>query len=151
MSLSHPRDSIPVSWHLLSWALTQLLKNKSLGLKCLLHFPCHKEALEKFKQDFKNSNLSLSNLLSPAFEVKMQDLNRDFANIAISPWSWAALCEKVPLHRVKEFEHQARQNICTFNFSTAFNYVISDCNLIWKTAGTTFRPLSSEVRTKFKK
>ena len=37
---------------------------------------------------------------------------------------------KVKLQVVKEFEHQARQNLCTLNFLAAFNQVISDCNLI---------------------
>ena len=28
-----------------------------------------------------------------------------------------------------DFEHQARQNLCTLNFSAAYSQVISECNL----------------------
>ena len=60
----------------------------------------------------------------------MQDLNRDVANICISPRPSATLGGKVPLHIFKNFENQARQNICTLKFSAAFNQVLSECNLI---------------------
>ena len=58
----------------------------------------------------------------------MQDFNRDFSNICISPRPSAVPWGKVQV--VKTFEYQARQNICTINFSAAFNQVISECKLI---------------------
>ena len=35
---------------------------------------------------------------------------------------------KVPLQVVKEFEHQAKQNLCTLNFSATFTKTASECN-----------------------
>ena len=33
-------------------------------------------------------------------------------------------------HVAKELEHQARQNICTLNFSAVFNHTISECSSV---------------------
>ena len=35
---------------------------------------------------------------------------------------------KVPIHVVKDFEHQARQNLCTVNFVATFTKTASVCN-----------------------
>ena len=45
-------------------------------------------------------------------------------DFCISPRPSAAPWVKVSLQIVKEFEYQARQNICTLNFSAASNEVI---------------------------
>ena len=37
---------------------------------------------------------------------------------------------KGPLHVAKELEHQARQNICSLNFSAVFNHTISECSSV---------------------
>ena len=47
----------------------------------------------------------------------MQELNTDFAKMA--PMG------KTPLTVLKEFEHQARQNLCTLIFSAAFTTAVS--------------------------
>ena len=58
----------------------------------------------------------------------MQELNRKFGNICISPRPQAAPGVRAPLHVARELEHQARQNICTLNFSAVFNHTISECS-----------------------
>ena len=50
------------------------------------------------------------------YEDKLQELNTDFAEICISTKPSGAPMGKVPLPVVKEFEHQAWQNLCTLNF-----------------------------------
>ena len=60
----------------------------------------------------------------------MQELNRKFGNICISPRPQAAPGVRAPLHVAKEPEHQARQNICTLNFSAVFNHTISECSSV---------------------
>ena len=86
--------------------------------------PFLKDAFEKFEHHFVASNLPEGKYINlfastakyykvgqPCFEDKLQELNRDFANICISPKpSWAPM-GKVPLQVFKELEHQARQNL----------------------------------------
>ena len=64
----------------------------------------------------------------PSFEDKLQELNSDFAKICISPKPSGAPMGKVPLHVLKELEHQARQNVCTIIFVTTFGKTASVCN-----------------------
>ena len=52
---------------------------------------------------------------------------------------------------VKEFEHQARQNLCTLNFSAAFNQVISECNLIMESCRDSLKATSKRVKTQIQK
>ena len=105
--------------------------------------PTLKEALDKFEQDFKPTNLPEGKFIKPppstakwyklrnsCLEEKMQELNTDFASICISPKPSGTPMGKIPMQVVKEFEHQARLNLCTLNYSAAFNQVISECNLI---------------------
>ena len=58
---------------------------------------------------------------------------------------------KVPLQVVKEFEHQARQNLCTLNISAAFNQVIPECNLIMKSCRDSIKATSKWVKTQIQK
>ena len=58
----------------------------------------------------------------------IQELNIDFAKICITPKPSGAPIAKVPLPVLKELEHQARQNISTLNFTTAFAKTSSSCN-----------------------
>ena len=60
----------------------------------------------------------------------MQELNRKFGNICISPRPQAAPGVRAPLHVAKELEHQARQNFCTLNFSAVFNHTILECSSV---------------------
>ena len=66
----------------------------------------------------------------PCFEERIQELNRKFRNISISPRPQAAPGVRAPLHVVKELEHRARENICTLNLSAVFDQTISECNSI---------------------
>ena len=105
--------------------------------------PTLKEALDKFEQDFKAANLPEGKfvksppstakwytLRNSCLEEKMQEHNTDFASICISPKPSGTPMGKVPMQVVKEFEHQAKQNLCILKFSAAFNQVMSECNLI---------------------
>ena len=69
-------------------------------------------------------------MVNTCFEERTQELNRKFGNICISPRPQASLRARAPLHAVKELEHQSRQNICTLNFLTVLNQIISECNSI---------------------
>ena len=121
--------------------------------------PTLKEALDKFEQDFKAANLpegkfiklppstakwyKLGNL---CLEEKIQELNIDFASICISPKPSGTPMGKVPMQVVKEFEHQAWQNLCTLNFSAAFNQVISECNLIMESCRDILKATAKQVK-----
>ena len=54
-------------------------------------------------------------------------MNTDFTKICITPKPSGAPTGKVPLPILKELEHQARQNISTLSFTTAFAKT-SSCN-----------------------
>ena len=105
--------------------------------------PALKEELTKLEQDFQNLNLTegkfpkapqttgkYCKMVDRCFEERMQELNRKFGNICISPRPQAAPGVRAPLHVAKELEHQARQNICTLNFSAVFNHTISECSSV---------------------
>ena len=89
-----------------------------------------KDDFDKFEHDFKAANVPDGKYIKPppstakwykvgqpCYEDKMQELTTDFA---ITPKPPGGPMGKVPLPIVKELEHQARQNISTLNFTTAF-------------------------------
>ena len=97
----------------------------------------------KWEQDFQNLSLTEGKLpkapqatgkyykmVDPCFEERMHELNRKFGNICISPRPQAAPGVRAPLHMATELGHQARQNICTLNFSAVFNHTISECSSV---------------------
>ena len=103
--------------------------------------PIFKDAFEKFEQDFLASNLPEGKYIKPSastakyykvgqpcFEDKLQELNTDFSKICISPKPSGDPMGKVPLQVLKEFEHQARQNLSTINFTAIFAKTASSCN-----------------------
>ena len=105
--------------------------------------PANPTLKEELTKDFQNLNLIEGKfhkapqatgrwykMVDPCFEERMQELNRKFGNICISPRPQAAAGVRTLLYVVKELEHQARQNICTLNFSAVFNQTISECNSI---------------------
>ena len=146
LNIPDPRENIPVSSCLVMGLNPEAQKQeaKSKGPSPFLPpNPVLKEELNKWEQEFKNTNLPEGKFIKPpkatgmwykmgdsCFEEKLQELNKEFANICISPMPKAAPWGSAPLHILKEFEHQARQNICTINFSVAFNKVTSECNLV---------------------
>ena len=93
--------------------------NRSLGQEALQ--PCSlsthiKDAFDNFEQDFLASNLPEGKYITPppstakcykvgqpCFKDKMQELNKDFSKICISPKPSGSPMGKVP----KELEHQA--------------------------------------------
>ena len=100
-----------------------------------------KDAFDKFQHDFKAANLPEGKYVKPppstskwyrvgqpCYQDKFQELNTDFAKICITPKPSGAPMGKVPLPILKELEHQARQNISTLNFTTAFAKTSSSCN-----------------------
>ena len=58
---------------------------------------------------------------------------------------------KVPMQVVKEFEHQAWQNLYTLNFLAAFNHIISECNLIMENCSDSLKVASKLVKTRIQK
>ena len=97
-----------------------------------------KDAFKKFEQDFWTANLPDGKYIKtpasttkwykvgqPCFEDKLQELYSDFAKTCISPKPSGTPLGKVPLQVVKEFDHQARQNL---NFSTTFTRTAFECN-----------------------
>ena len=99
-----------------------------------------KDAFDKFEHDFQAANLPEGKYIKPppstakwykvgqpCYEEKIQ-LNTDFAKICITPKPPGAPMAKVPLPILKELENQARQNISTLNFTTAFAKTLSSCN-----------------------
>ena len=58
----------------------------------------------------------------------MQELNTDFSKICISPKPSGTPMGKLPLPVGKKLDHQARQNIFTINFTTAFANTSSSYN-----------------------
>ena len=102
--------------------------------------PTLKEALDKYQQDFKAANLPEGKFIKPppstakwyklgnsCLEEKMHELNTDFVSICRSPKPSGTPVGKVPMQVIKEFEHQARQNLGTLTFQLPS---ISECNLI---------------------
>ena len=129
LNLPDPRDTMPRSATTI-WALDDEKSQQELrprGPSAMLPLsPYLKDAFEKLiEQYFQAAYLAegkyikpqaySSNwykVVQPCFEDKLQELNIDYAKICISP-----RFSKVPLHVVKDFEHQARQNLCTVNFA----------------------------------
>ena len=124
--------------------------------------PILKEAFEKFEQDFLASNLPDGKCIKPpastakyykvgqpSFEDKLQELNTDFAKICISPKPSGAPVGKVPLHVLKELEHQSRQNLSTINFTATFASAASSCNTIMETclhsSKATFKRVKNQI------
>ena len=80
----------------------------------------------------------------PCVEVKLQELNSNFAKICISPKPSGAPMGKVPLQVLKELEHQARQNLSTINFTATFAKTASACN-------TTMEKCQHSLKATFKR
>ena len=92
-----------------------------------------KDAFDKFEHDFQAAILPEGKFIKPppsttkwykvgqpCYEEKIQELN--------TPKPPGAPMGKVALQILKELEHQARQNISTFNFTAAFAKTSSSCN-----------------------
>ena len=125
--------------------------------------PILKDAFEKFELDFLASNLPEGRYIKPpastakyykveqpCFEDKLQELNTDFAKICISPKPSGAPVDKVPLHVLKELEHQARQNLSTINFTATFTRTASSCNTVMEkcqhSIKATFKRVKSQIQ-----
>ena len=77
----------------------------------------------------------------------MQELNSDFAKICISPKSSVAPMGKVPLQIMKEFEHQARQNLCNVNFTATFAKTASVCNSTMEKCQDSIKSTAKKVKS----
>ena len=58
---------------------------------------------------------------------------------------------KVPLQIVKEFEHQARQNLCTVNFVATFAKTASVCNSIMEKCQDSIESTGKRVKSQIQK
>ena len=58
---------------------------------------------------------------------------------------------KVPLPVLKEVEHQARQNLCTINFTAAFAKTSSSCNTTMEKCEHGFKSTFKMVKTQIQK
>ena len=145
LGIPDPKHSMPVSNLIMGLNEEQEKQEaRSKGPPTLLPAnPALKEELTKWEQDFQNLNLTEGKfpkapqatgkyykMVDPCFEERMQELNRKFGNICISPRPQAAPGVRAPLHVAKELEHQVRPNICTLNFSAVFNHTISECSSV---------------------
>ena len=123
-----------------------------------------KDAFDKFDQDFQAANLPERKYIrpppstakwykvgQPCYEDKMQELNTDFAKICISPKPSGAPMGKVPRPILKELEHQVRQNISTFNFTTTFAKTSSSCNLTLEKCQHSLKSTFKKVRSQTRK
>ena len=114
--------------------------------------PILKVAFEKFEQDFLASNLPEGKYIKqPCFEDKLQELHTDFAKICqLSPKPSGAPVGKVPLQFLKEFEHQARQNLSTISFTATFARPASSCNTVMEkcqhSIKATFKRVKSQIQ-----
>ena len=124
---------------------------------CLPVHPIVLSMFQKFEADFKASNLPEGKFINPpaptgkwyktfkpVFEEKMQELNRDFSRICISPKPKGPSWGHVPMHVLKQLEHQARANISTLNYSATFVDAMSECN-------SSIDAYRSSLKTLFKK
>ena len=113
LNIPDPRNSMPVSstWvmGLKAVAQKQVFSPEEPSTFLPVN-PSLKEALEKFEQDFKIANPPEGKFIKPSpekwykmvdhcFEEKIQDLNRDFVNICISPRPSTTPWGKVPSYR----------------------------------------------------
>ena len=160
LNIPDTRNTMPVPsasvWGLNKVAQQRVVRPKG-SFAMLPVSPTLKEALDKFDQDLKAANLLEGKFIKPppakwyklgnSCLEKMQELNTDFASICISPKPSGTLIGKVPMQVVKEFKHQARQNLCTINFSAALNRVISECNMIMESCRDSLKATSKRVKT----
>ena len=58
---------------------------------------------------------------------------------------------KVPLPILKELEHQARQNICTLNFTTTFAKTSSSCNSTLEKCQHSLKSAFKKVKSQIRK
>ena len=123
-----------------------------------------KDAFHKFQHDFKAANLPEGKYVKPppstskwyrvgqpCYQNKYQELNTDFAKICITPKPSGAPMGKVPLPILKELEHQARQNISTLNFTTAFAKTSSSCNASLEKCQHSIKSTVKKIKTQIQK
>ena len=84
-----------------------------------------KDAFDKFE----HTTAKWYKVRQPCYEDKIQELNKDFSKICISPKPSGVPMGKIPLPVLKELEHQARQNLSTINLmiSSSCNSTLEKC------------------------
>ena len=58
---------------------------------------------------------------------------------------------KVPQQVVKEFKHQAKQNLCTLKYSAAFTRVMSECNMTMENCQDSIKATVKQVKSQIQK
>ena len=157
-----PRSSATV------WALNDVAGQKEVrprGPSAMFPLSLHlKDAFEKSEQNSQAANLPKGKDIKPpvstfkwcklgqsCFEDILQEFNTYFAKSRISSSSSGAPMGKVPLLVVKEFEHQARQNLCTLNFSDAFTKTESECNTTMEKCQDSIKATVKRIKSQIQK
>ena len=121
-----------------------------------------KDAFDKFELDFQATYLPEGKYIKPpsikkwykvgqpCYEEKIQELNTDFAKICITPKPPGAPMGNFPTN-FKELEHQARQNISTLNFTTAFAKTSFSCNASLEKCQHSLKSTFKKVKTQIQK
>ena len=139
LNLPDPRDTMPRS------STTILGLDDEKGQQELRpRGPSAMLPLSPYLKDAFASTTKWYKVGQPCFKDKMQELNSDFAKICISPKPYGASMEKVPLQVLKELEHQARHNLCTFNFLATLAKTASVCS-------STMEKCQNSLKSTFKK
>ena len=134
-----PRSSNTV-WALNDVAGQQELRQRGPSAMLTLS-PQLKDGFVTFEQDFQAANLPEGKYIKPLLPL-------------LSGTNWDNLVLRTTYKNLYlpfglgKFEHQARQNLCIFNISTAFTKTASECNL---TIRTVSRLLSKELNAKCKR
>ena len=162
LDLPDPRESMPRSSTSVMWLddkkgqqeLSPRGPSSMLPLSSVI-----KDAFDKFQQDFQAANLHEGKYIKPppstakwykvgqpCYEDKIQELNRNFVEICITPKPFGAPMGKVPLPILKELKHQARQNISTLNFTAAFAKISSSCNATIEKCQYSLKKVKSQIQ-----
>ena len=113
-----------------------------------------KDAFKKFEQDFQAANLPEGKYIKPPASTSKWDnlvLRTDYRIKICITKPCGASVGKAPLQVVKEFEHQARQNLCTVNFASNFAKTDSICNSIMEKCQDSIKSTAKRVKSHIQK
>ena len=157
LNLPNPSDSMPRSSTTV-WALNKVASQQEpspWGPSAMPPLsPYLKDAFVKFEADFQASNLPEGKFINPQLPLQSGTkwdnlvLRTDY-KISPKP-SGAPICN-VPLQVLKEFEYQARQNLCTVTFAATFAKTASVCNSIMGKYQNSIKSTAKKVKKQIQK